>query len=69
MEQEMKLINEIRQYCIAHYNEGYDVVVEAYGNDELQEFIDDFNVTSVKSFVVEFAFMIDHRAEMASTEF
>jgi len=61
------LLQEIRKYCVEHYEEGYDVVVEAYDDEDLQGFIDDYKVTSVKQFVKEFQFLIDHRNEMMST--
>ncbi len=58
------LLDNIRKFCLENYEEGYDEVVEAYDDEELQEFIDNFNVTSVKSFIKEYQFLIDHRNDI-----
>ena len=63
------LLDDIRKFCLEHYEDGYDTIVEAYDDEELQTFIDDFKVTSVKSFIKEYQFLIDHRNEIRAEAF
>lgn len=65
----MSLLAEIREFCKENYNDGYDVVVEAYDDAELQEFIDQWDVDSVDKFAMAFQFIIDYRADIVAEIF
>lgn len=64
-----ELIEAIKAFCLAHYEEGYDACVECWDDAEYAEWIEDYKVTSVDEFVKSYAFMIDHANEVRSTAF
>jgi hypothetical protein len=65
----MTLAADIRKFCEAHYEEGYDAVVECWDESDMQEFIDEQGVTDVDDFVSAYAPIRDYRKEIMSTAF
>tara|TARA_R110000868_G_scaffold297179_2_gene557483 strand:- start:1239 stop:1445 length:207 start_codon:yes stop_codon:yes gene_type:complete len=63
------LVESIKSFCLANYENGYDTCIECWGYADYVEWIEDFKVTSVEKFVESYAFMIDHANEITSTGF
>ena len=65
----MALVDEVKAFCEANYEEGYDACVECWDTQDYQEFIDEWNVTSVEGFVKEYAPIKEHREDIQATAF
>lgn len=63
------LVDAIKAFCLAHYQEGYDACVECWDDREYEAWIEEWEVTSVEEFVKSYACMIDHANEVRSTAF
>lgn len=64
-----QLLADIKAFCLAHYEEGYDSCVECWDDRDYVEFIEENNVKSVDDFVKEYAPVIGHANEIRSTAF
>lgn len=65
----MNLVDQIKQFCIDNYENGYDACVECWDTKDYEEFIAENNVTSVEQFVVEYAPVIEHVEDIRSLAF
>jgi len=64
-----QLVADIKAFCLANYEAGYDAVVECWDAQDYVEFVEDWNISSVKGFVEAYAPVIDNRREIESTAF
>jgi hypothetical protein len=64
-----ELVEAIKAFCLANYEEGYDVCVECWEDADYADWIETYKVTSVRGFAMSYAFMIDHANEIRSTAF
>jgi len=62
-------VKKIKAFCIKNYENGYDEFVECYSDMELQQYILENNITSIKSFKESAEPRISYRAEIQSTRF
>lgn len=63
------LVTEIKTFCLANYENGYDTIVECYGNTDLIEYIEDHKITCLNDFIKSYAPMISYKNEVRSTAF
>jgi len=63
------LIKEIKKFCKENYLNGYDRCVECWDESDYQEWINDYNINSVESFIESYSFMIERAEDIISTAF
>jgi hypothetical protein len=63
------LVESIKSFCLANYENGYDICIESWNDSDYIEFIKDFKITSVENFVKSYAFLIDYANLITSTRF
>jgi hypothetical protein len=64
-----KLIAEIKAFCVANYENGYDSIVECFDYADMIEYIERNKITSLDDFVRSYAVIIDYKNEIKSTAF
>jgi hypothetical protein len=63
------LKDDIRLYAEKHYEDGYDVVVECWDDEEYDTFIEQYGIVTVEDFVVAYAPIKAHREDIMATAF
>lgn len=63
------LIEQIKKYCTAKYDEGYDTIIECYSDAELQELITEEDIINLGEFVDYYAPILEHRRDIEGTAF
>tara|TARA_R110000744_G_scaffold362729_1_gene470842 strand:+ start:129 stop:335 length:207 start_codon:yes stop_codon:yes gene_type:complete len=65
----LRLAGEIKAFCNDNFESGYDVPAMCWEDIEYLDWIEEFNVTGIDSFIDSYSFMIEHRKEIQSTAF
>ena len=63
------LIQEIKEYALLNYENGYDGIVECWDDSEYARWINHYKVTSLNEFIKSYAFMIDIADDIKATAF
>ena len=64
-----QLVDAIRAFCLAKYEEGYDTCIECWGTEDYVDWIEEHDIQSVSDFQKSYQFEIAHRREIEATAF
>ena len=63
------IAKQVKDYALAHYEEGYDALVEAWEWNELVDYIVEHKIVSLEAFLEAYQPIIDHCAEIRAEIF
>ena len=62
-------VTEVREHAMAHYESGWDVVVECYTDDDIREIIETGEMVAMRDFEAYMRPIIEHAQDIRATEF
>jgi hypothetical protein len=63
------LVADIKAFCLAEYEAGYDTCVECWDAEDYVEFVADHDIESIDDFKKAYAPVMDRRREIENTAF
>jgi hypothetical protein len=63
------LINDIKSFALENYDNGYDRVIECYGDSDLELLIEKNSITTLDDFIAYYGVSIEYSLEIKATAY